>query len=451
VAELPFLTPLTVLACGSVLLLVMGLFLEGTWPIKITYALVLVVTWLFTSAEEGVLFEGFITLDTLAYKMSRILLMLAFFALFFRGPSRHYHEFFFLVLALLIASILMSVSTHFLLVYLAIELASYSAYFITGLKFSASSSEASFKYILFGSVATAIMLFGISLIYAAGGGLTFLDVQSGPVSMVGVTLFMAGIFYKLSIVPLHIWAPSSYQSALCRGVAMLATLPKLGAFVLFYHFYKVMQPDIQAFLQTLVLTVSITSIVFGTVAAINQQDIKRLIAYGAIAHSGLMFPLVMLDNREAFIFYALIYGLMTVAIFYFISIHEHREDNTSLIQYEGVGVNYAWLGVTGTVLVVSLIGLPPTAGFTAKLMIFASAWEHYTQNGDALWFTFFLVGILSTLISVYFYLQLPYHYFLKNIGKHTLVPQKYGWITATFFALLLLWIFIQPQILNSFV
>jgi NADH-quinone oxidoreductase subunit N len=372
--------------------------------------------------------------------------------LIFKQQKHQKPEFYFLMLAVLAGSLFMVNSNHFLLLYISIELASYGSYFLTGFRFTKHASEASFKYLLFGGVSSGIMLFGISLLYGSGFTMQLDSIASTPLSQVGIAMFMAGVLFKTSIVPFHIWTPSTYQIAPTDAVAFFSIVPKLAGFGLLYHVVSGLPADLSATMVPMLILLSIISIIWGTFSAIPQKDVKRLISYGAIAHSGFILPLCLMDNENglsAFSYYTIIYAIMNLAIFFFVQLHEKR-GNIRLMDLAGLGKRFPLIGVLSVIMVIALVGLPPTAGFIAKLFLFSTAWLTYQDTQLTIWLVFVVVGILSSAVSLYFYLRIPFFYFFQKDRGYEFKFRKHHIMLLTFFAIVLLYLFIQPEILDSF-
>jgi NADH-quinone oxidoreductase subunit N len=342
------------------------------------------------------------------------------------------------------------------LIYLSIELTSLASYALTGLSLNHKSSEGAFKYVLFGGVSSAIMLYGVSLMYGEGGTLFIHEMAgSGLLMKVGVFLFLAGLLFKTSIVPFHVWVPGTYQVAPSDAVALFSIVPKLAGFGLLYHVYSGLSADLREPVAALLILLSVITILWATFSAILQKNIKRLIAYGAIAHSGFLLPLLLIDGGrgiKGFVFYAVVYVVMNLGVFHFIqSFEKSLGDNMKIKDFRGLGQKQGWLGAMAVIILIGLIGLPPTGGFTAKLVLFSNVWFQYQSFNEPIWLTLFIAGIMSTAISLYYYLKIPYAMFLESGSKNSVVTTKFNRIASTFFALALLYIFLHGDILDIFV
>lgn len=447
------LIPVIILIIGSVLLLIFGVFYPEKFNIlKGFYAAIILTAFYFVSGSEDVRFGGMITFSYLGNVLHVIFLISSLLLLIFTAKKRQKTEFYFLVLALLVGAYLLVISRHLLLIYMALELISYSSYFLTAFSFNHKSSEASLKYALFGGVSSAIMLFGISLVFMESPSLFIADITYTITSATGLLLVFSGLLFKSSLVPFHLWVPNTYERAPVSIAAYLSVVSKLAGMAVIYFLINGVNFD-PILLVRCCLLASIASIVLGTLGAINQTNVRRLVAYGAIAHSGFLMPFLLIpDDRalQGFIFYAIIYTLMNFGVFYFISVFE-KHKIISIRHYAAMAKQFPAITIAGFVMFIALVGLPPTAGFMAKLSLFGNVWNEYAVNESSLWLAYFVLGILSTAVSLYFYLRVPFYAFLSPRKPISIKINVYETVIATFFALLLFIFFIQPEFIDIFV
>ncbi|AGW12185.1 NADH-quinone oxidoreductase subunit N [Megalodesulfovibrio gigas] len=296
-------------------------------------------------------------------------------------------------------------------IYVALEISSYSLYAVVPLRAKErQAAEAGVKYILFGAVATAIALYGLSYLWGSHGT-TYLAVLAGkdfslagaPLAAVGLAMFLCGMFYKLALFPFHFWAPDVYQGSANETSAFIATLPKLGAAVVLVRFAALLTPGLEVTLLLAVL--GAISMTYGNLAALAQRDIKRLLGYSSVAHAGyLMLGLVSgtAEGLAAASFYALVYILMNLAIFWVLCRLAPDGKNVALEDLDGLSRREPVLALVLAVSAFALVGLPPTAGFMGKLMLLKSAWGHGYN-----WLV--IVAVLNTAIAIYYYLSLVRH------------------------------------------
>jgi len=439
-----------VLITGAIFLIIVGLFTQSRNILQLLFVAIIILSLVFLQGPLGMYFFDQLESDTVSLFLKFLLGSTAILISFYRYEINYKSEFYFLLLSVLSGSFLMVSAHHFLVLYVAIELTSYGSYFLTGIKFSKKAIEGTFRYYLYGAVSSAVILYGISL-YFGDTGTFFLTSTNSQMGELGVMLILVGLLFKTSVAPFHIWAPSAYQVAPTPVVGFFSVVPKLAGFGALYHLSKyTMASD----LVNVLMVVAVISVIWGTLAAIRQTNVKRLLAYGAIANSGLILPLVMVDIQyltNAFFFFATIYALMNIGIFYLVSLFEKENPDLKISDFAGMNTVYPAIGVSYLIILIALIGLPPTAGFTAKLILFSGVWEYFQHQRSIVWIVFFIVGILSSVISLYYYLRIPYYFFLKKGEAHSAGITQVQVLFATIFAAVMLILFIHPNILDNFV
>jgi NADH-quinone oxidoreductase subunit N len=336
---------------------------------------------------------------------------------------------YFLLLALSALGLMyLSSAVELVTIYLALELSSYSLYALIPLRSrEPRAAEAGIKYILFGAAATALSLFGLAYILAGqhSSYLAELTARSWswaetPIGVVGLTLFMAGFFYKLALFPFHFWAPDVYDGASNETAAYAATLPKLGAVVILIRLAAMLKPGLQV--TTVLAVLGAASMTFGNLAALTQQDIKRMLGYSSVAHAGyVMVGLVAASasGLAAAGFYSLIYVLMNLTCFWVICRLSTDGRNLQLSDLDGLHRRAPFLAFVLAVAALALVGLPPTAGFMGKLFLLSAAW-----NRGYDWLV--VVAALNTAISIYYYLNLIRHAYTVDAEGELASPPPGG-------------------------
>lgn len=295
--------------------------------------------------------------------------------------------------------------------YLALELSSYSLYALIPLRGQdRRAAEAGIKYILFGAAVTALALFGLSYImaakhttYIAALAATPWSFADAPLAVLGLTLFLAGFFYKLALFPFHFWCPDVYQGTKNETAAYVATIPKLGAVVVLVRLAAFIAPHMEVTNTLAILgAVSMTA---GNLAALVQRDLKRLLGYSSVAHAGYVMLGLAAGSAaglSAAAFYSLTYILMNLAAFYVVCAMAKNGENPSLDDLDGLYRRAPALAMILAVAAFALVGLPPTAGFTGKLFLLSAAWDQGYH-----WLV--IVAVLNTAISIYYYLGMVRH------------------------------------------
>jgi NADH-quinone oxidoreductase subunit N len=316
---------------------------------------------------------------------------------------------------------LLSSAVELITIYLALEISSYSLYALIPLRRQdPAAAEAGVKYILFGAAATGLSLFGLAYILAAQHS-SYLAVLSrlpwsfsaAPLGLIGLTLFMGGFFYKLALFPFHFWAPDVYSGTSNETAAYAATLPKLGAVVVLIRLAALLKPGLQA--TTLLAVLGAASMTFGNLAALTQQDIKRMLGYSSVAHAGyVMIGLVAASasGLAAAGFYSLVYVLMNLTCFWVICRLSADGRNLTLSDLNGLHRRAPFLAFVLAVAALALVGLPPTAGFMGKLFLLSAAWDRGYN-----WLV--VTAALNTAVSIYYYLNLIRHAYTVDAPDET--------------------------------
>jgi NADH:ubiquinone oxidoreductase subunit 2 (chain N) len=324
---------------------------------------------------------------------------------------------------------LLTMSSNWLMIFIAVETVSISSYIMVGY-FSTTKvqSEAALKYVLFGSICAAVMLYGLSLLYGFTGNLNFdapshiAGLMEAPQIMISIALLflLTGIGFKLSFFPFHVWSPDVYQGAPTVITTYLSTVPKIAIVVLLS---KILSAWLNVsfyfsdFLTYVIIAIAIATMLIGNLAALRQQDAKRMMAYSSIGHTGILLMAVLVyQNNESnvLLFYLSIYALINIAVFIFIDTLEASLGNTWIESYRGLGKQFPLLFTSFSIVLIALIGLPPTAGFVGKLLVFSKVFEQYQNFQSFSLLALLIVGALTSVISLFYYFKIPLNAFLKD-------------------------------------
>ena len=449
---------------GALMLLTLGLIFKNTNfkntnVHRLFYAcIILIAFWLNPSfSSEETILTGTLSIGPMECLIKGLLLLFSLWIVFFANAKNQTSEFYFLVLSILIGSVFMVSANHLMVVYIVIELTSFASYILTNFNFKKRSFEAGLKYLLFGGVSSAIMLYGISIIYGVSGTL-FLDqiqlTESGAFISFGIVALFGGLFFKLSLFPFHIWTPAVYEEAPTDAVAILSIVPKIAGFVLLHRVLQAFDLRVFDWIVPLVAVIGMFTIAVGTLGALSQKNVKRMMAYGAIAHSGLLLSSLLLQGEagsSAFVWYAFIYAIMNMALFYIISVFENQ-GISSVENFRGLGKTQPVFGVLILMLMVSLVGLPPMAGFTAKFYLFSALWVDFQMFSDPFILAYLIIGILSVVFALFYYLRIPYYYFIHSADSEVNISIEFlPKLIATILVVALLWFFLNPEILNHII
>jgi NADH-quinone oxidoreductase subunit N len=428
--------PELILSVGGMILILWSAFAPRARGATAPLALILLIVaaWSENLLQAGNWFGGTYQISSLTQLFDVTFLLAAILATLF---AREYleregiegGEFYALLLWGTVGMMMMAKGLDLLVVILGLELLSICIFVLVGYhRRLPVSNEASLKYFLMGAFATGFVLYGTALFYGATQSTNFAAMSrwfatadaSNPLLTVAFVLLMAGLGFKLAVAPFHGWAPDVYQGAPSPVAGWLSVAPKAATLIALVRIFSSMSPVFHlARWSSMVAALSVLSMVIGNAVAIAQRDLKRMLAYSGIAHVGYML-IAMLSVRDesvaAVSIYVITYALMNIGAFGVVSmLAKNQNDPQTLDDIAGLGFRRPFYGLALTICMFSLSGLPPTAGFISKFYIFKTAVDSgYT--GIA------LVGILTSIVSVYYYLRVVYYLYMKEAPAGTEVP-----------------------------
>ncbi len=419
-ASLALLTPEILMAVGAMALLMIGVYSGARSSTLVTTLAVLVMAaagaWLLVSVGEGKAFGNSFVVDPFARFMKVLTLAGSAVTLvmsvgFARDGKFDSYEYPVLVMLSSTGMLLMASANDMIALYLSFELQSLALYIVAAInRDSLRSSEAGLKYFVLGALGTGMMLYGISLVYGYTGSIDFNAIAStlaGTERQVGVlfglVFILAGLVFKISAAPFHMWTPDVYEGAPTPVTAFFAVAPKVATMALILRLVMEAFEPSAADWQQIIVFVSIASMVLGSFAAIGQRNFKRLMAYSSIGHMG--FALVGLAaNSEAgvrgVIIYMLIYVAMTLGTFAFIIAMRCKEGQVETLgDLAGLSRTNPVMATILTILLFSLAGIPPLAGFWAKWYVFLAAIH-------AGLYALAVIGVLTSVVAAFYYLRI---------------------------------------------
>jgi NADH-quinone oxidoreductase subunit N len=447
--------PELLLAVGSVVLLMVGVFFRKDRPAVISTAAILllaaVMLVVMLHPADGLVFNGAFIDDAFARFMKVLVLAGSAFALVLTHSSAkenglYKFEYSILVLLATLGMMVMVSANDLMSLYIGLELQSLALYVTAAMnRDSGRATEAGLKYFVLGALASGILLYGASLIYGFTGA-TRLDhiveqivVGERSIGLIfGMVFLLAGIAFKISAVPFHMWTPDVYEGAPTPVTAFFASAPKIAAVALFVRVVTVSFAPIAQDWQQIVIFLSLASMVLAAFAAIGQQNFKRLIAYSAIGHVG--FTLVGLSSGtavgvEGVAIYMAIYLIITIGVFAaLLSIRTEAGAVESIADMAGLAQKRPFVAAIMAVMMFALIGLPPLAGFFAKWHVFLAAIE-------ANLFVLAVIGVLASAVSAFYYLRVvKVMYFDEPVQEFAAVPRELtavmalsGFLVVTYF------------------
>jgi NADH-quinone oxidoreductase subunit N len=336
--------------------------------------------------------------------------------------SHHQGEFYALVVFGAVGMCLLTAAVELLVVFIALEISSISTYILAGYrKNTGRGPEAAIKYFLLGSFATAFLLYGIALIFGATGTTQIYEIahlaptaQNHSFVLAGLALMLVGILFKVSAAPFHIWTPDVYEGAPAPVVALLSTAPKAAAFALLLRVVYEMFPGLHGLWSPLLWIVAVLSMTVGNLAALRQENVKRMLAYSSIAHAGYLlaaFAGLGTSGIAAASFYTAAYAAMNVGIFAVITLVSGYDEGLPMIEdFRGLIYRSPLLGSLLIFFLASLVGIPFTGGFFGKFYSFSAA-----VDGGAI--ALAIIGLLNSGLAAAYYLRLALVAAQRSPGK----------------------------------
>jgi NADH-quinone oxidoreductase subunit N len=327
--------------------------------------------------------------------------------------SHHQGEYYALVVFGAVGMCLLTAAVELLVVFIALEISSIATYVLAGYrKETGRGPEAAIKYFLLGSFATAFLLYGVAMIFGATGTTQIYEIanlapsaQNHGLVLASLALMLVGILFKVSAAPFHVWTPDVYEGAPSPVVALMSTAPKAAAFALLLRVVYEMFPTLRSVWAPLLWAVAVLSMTVGNLAALRQQNVKRMLAYSSIAHAGyLLAAFAGLGNAgiAAASFYIAAYAAMNVGIFAVVTVASGYNENLPMIQdFRGLIYRSPLLGSLLIFFLASLVGIPFTGGFFGKFYSFSSA-----VGGGAVWLA--IIGLLNSGLAAAYYLRLAF-------------------------------------------
>jgi NADH-quinone oxidoreductase subunit N len=423
------LLPILILAGGGTLIFLVGAFWRGR-PKNLLFALALLTT-LATGAVVLLLpspntsFEGMLDLGGYARFFSLLLMFITLVTLLFVRQYALAHgfsgdELYALLIFAVLGMVLVAIGINWVIFFLGLELLSLALYVLIAIKKGEPyGNEAALKYFIMGAVASAFLTFGLALLYAMTGTLqiagSLAAAQTYPdhlsVIILALALVLAGVGFKISLVPFHLWTPDVYQGSPAPITAFLSTGSKVALFAALLHFCLLVAPPVWQHTWPFLWALAALTMAVGNLTAIYQTKVKRLLAYSSIAQMGYLF-MTLLAVRDgglpAVMFYLAVYAVMDLGAFGIIGTFSGGDtDLEELTDYQGLGYSHPWRAAILAICLISLTGLPPTAGFIGKLVLFQAVFH-------ANFVILAVIGILTVIVSIYYYINFMIHLYMHE-------------------------------------
>lgn len=424
-------------------------YLVGNWVLGGLF-ISLIAVLMHNENNVLTLFTDMVTLEPFAVYFKIIILIATVLVVAmsrFNNEFKDYRtgEYYILIAIMVFGMMLMVSSVDMIMIYLAIETVSIMSFILAGyLKKEKRSNESSLKYVIYGAFSSGLMLFGMSILFGLtgstklcliGNSIVLLNGSADFALIISFVLILAGFAYKISAVPFHFWTPDVYEGAPTTITAFLSVAPKAAGFAVLIRFFHIVFGDAGALQAGSWLTqvelpwnqimalVAVITMTVGNVVAIQQDNLKRMLAYSSIAHAGyllMVLPVLSADSIYAIMFYLFVYVLMNLGAFFTVIAVKNKTGGETFADFKGIGWKMPIVGLVMTVFMFSLTGLPPTAGFIGKFYLFAALIEGGTQF---YWLAF--VGVFNSVISLYYYMRVVKVMYFDGEPQKTLTNPIY--------------------------
>ena len=441
-------------------LLVLGVFKKNSSKLVYNIALLILLFSIIIilnetySIDRITLFNDSIVIDYMSSLMKIITLVSAFFVLVISPSYLKTFKIFkieypILILSSVLGMMVMISSNDLMVFYMGLELQSLALYVLaTFNRDQLKSSEAGLKYFVLSALSSGLLLYGCSLIYGFSGSTNFdiisYQLNSNEYALTfGIVFILVGLAFKISAVPFHMWAPDVYEGSPTSVTLFFTMVPKIAALTVFIRFLYVPFLNLIDQWQIIIIFLSIASMLFGAIAAIGQKNIKRLIAYSSISHIGYTLAGLTTgsnDGIQSSIIYISIYVIMNLALFScLLMLKRNNKYYENIEDLSGLSKNHPLLSLSFLIILFSLAGIPPLAGFFAKFYVFMAVLE------QSMYFLA-IVGLLSTVIAAFYYLRIiKIIYFDKETDKFDRDHSLWLKFSVTFSTILILFYFIFPS------
>ncbi len=372
------------------------------------------------------LYRGMVIFDHFSLSFSMLCIALTILILllskeYFKSISDNIAEYYSLILFSLTGAILVCSYHNFAMLFIGLEIMSVALYILAGIRRTdKASNEASLKYFLMGAFSTGFLLFGITLLYGSTGSFDLavikqyiIDNPTGisPMFYGGILLLLVGLCFKVGAAPFHFWTPDVYDGAPILITIFMSTVVKIASFAGFLKLFSTVLVPLNEFWTPVLLTVVIITLFIGNVTALMQTSYKRMLAYSSISHAGYMLFAILLigpNSTSGILTYSAAYGLASIISFGALILVKRQAGSDSFESFNGLGKRSPWLAFCITISMLSLAGIPLTAGFIGKFMMFSNVMNDYHT-------VLLVLAAINAAVGVYYYLRVVVHmYFMDS-------------------------------------
>jgi NADH-quinone oxidoreductase subunit N len=412
--------PEIIVSVAAMLLLILELVFKDKGALALIGALAAAATLYVLPSSYGVTFGGMFISDSYSMYFKLIFLINLLLTLlvslrYIQRQKAEFGEYYSLLLFATTGMMIMASAGDFIVLYLGLELMALSTYILAGIKrHDIKSNEAALKYFLLGTFSSALLLYGISLIYGFTSTTDLYKIAeqikqtgSSEMLMLGMILVAVAFSFKIAAVPFHMWAPDVYEGAPTSVTAFMSVGPKAAGFAVIGRVFYVTFQGLQTDWTAILIGIAILTMAVGNILALVQTNIKRMLAYSSIAHAGYMLLGIIagtIEGRQAMMTYMLIYAFMNMGAFAVVILLAKGEE---IKDYEGLAKSRPLVAALMLVFMFSLTGIPPTAGFIGKFNIFMAA-----VKAGYTWLV--VIAVIFSAISAYYYLRVVMNMYMKD-------------------------------------
>lgn len=455
---------LITLSVTAILVMYLGVYKAKKFVLPVTL-LGLMVAFVFSvakwNANDQPLFSGMMEFDNFAVAFSGICIFTTALIMliskdYFEKISEHVAEYYALILFSLSGIIVMVSYGNLSMLFIGIEIMSVSLYILAGIrKRDFASNEAALKYFLMGAFSTGFLLFGITLLYGASASFDLKEIRQyiidnptgvSPIFYSGILLITIGLCFKIGAAPFHFWTPDVYEGSPSLITAFMSTVVKTAGIAAFLRLFLLSLAPLQDFWMPALMAIAIITIFVGNVTALYQSSFKRMLAYSSISHAGyLLFAVVALGTGSvnAVFVYATAYSVASVIAFAALILVKRRAGSDHFDSFNGLGKSNPFIAFTLTVAMLSLAGIPLTAGFIGKFMMFSSALSAYHV-------ILVVLAVINAVAGMYYYLRVVVAMYFKDGVRQQAIPSPvYFNIVLGFSALITIVIGLYPALISD--
>jgi len=410
------------------------------------------------------IYHGMMLFDNFSIAFSGVTIISTILIIFlsrgyFERISSHVAEYYAIILFSLAGIIVMVSFYNLTMLFIGIEIMSVSLYILAGIKKSDfASNEAALKYFLMGAFSTGILLFGVALIYGATGSFSLEAIRNWvlehphakditPMFYTGVLLIIAGLCFKVGAAPFHFWTPDVYEGSPTLITAFMSTVVKTAGFAAFLRLFSSCFAPLSDFWTPVLLVITILTLFIGNVTALYQQSFKRMLAFSSISHAGyLLFAIVALgaSSGSSVLIYATAYSIASIIAFGALILVQQQSGSDNFESFNGLSKKNPFLALVLTIAMLSLAGIPLTAGFIGKFYMFSSALKQYQ-----VWLV--ILAVVNAIISIFYYFRVIVAMYFRDAERAELIIPVYYKLVLGFSALVTILIGVYPGFISQLI